>query len=193
MDNRDISINFSDEEKDLYKFVETVKEKLYDNREIKLTYIDEDVYMQKILEYFYDGIRPSGESLRVDNLLTVDLTPIFSNFIFSMDLAKVILELYYTEKMFMVSNDVVYTIDTINQYFDVSEIYDELIDRGIVTGTDIALFTSKDKGTDMISRFIIATTTLMKDNDIVDVELLFLGWLYPNRIIFLKYTTVMEK
>lgn len=193
MDNRDISINFSDEEKDLYKFVETVKEKLYDNREIKLTYIDEDVYMQKILEYFYDGIRPSGESLRVDNLLTVDLTPIFSNFIFSMDLAKVILELYYTEKMFMVSNDVVYTMDTINQYFDVSEIYDELIDRGIVTGTDIALFTSKDKGTDMISRFIIATTTLMKDNDIVDVELLFLGWLYPNRIIFLKYTTVMEK
>lgn len=193
MDNRDISINFSDEEKDLYKFVETVKEKLYDNREIKLTYIDEDVYMQKILEYFYDGIRPSGESLRVDNLLTVDLTPIFSNFIFSMDLAKVILELYYTEKMFMVSNDVVYTMDTINQYFDASEIYDELIDRGIVTGTDIALFTSKDKGTDMISRFIIATTTLMKDNDIVDVELLFLGWLYPNRIIFLKYTTVMEK
>lgn len=193
MDNRDISINFSDEEKDLYKFVETVKEKLYDNREIKLTYIDEDVYMQKILEYFYDGIRPSGESLRVDNLLTVDLTPIFSNFIFSMDLAKVILELYYTEKMFMVSNDIVYTMDTINQYFDASEIYDELIDRGIVTGTDIALFTSKDKGTDMISRFIIATTTLMKDNDIVDVELLFLGWLYPNRIIFLKYTTVMEK
>ena len=82
MDNRDISINFSDEEKDLYKFVETVKEKLYDNREIKLTYIDEDVYMQKILEYFYDGIRPSGECLKVDNLLTVDLTPIFSNFIF---------------------------------------------------------------------------------------------------------------
>ena len=184
MGNHDISNSFTDEEMNTYKFVEHVKEKLYDNREIKLTYIDEDVYMQKILEYFYDGIRPSGECLKVDNLLTVDLTPIFSNFIFSVDLAKVILELYYTEKMFMVSNDILYTMDNINQYFDVSEIYDELIDNGVISGSDIALFTS---------RFIIATTTLMKDNDVVDAELLFLGWLYPNRIIFLKYTTVMEK
>ena len=193
MGNHDISNSFTDEEMNTYKFVEHVKEKLYDNREIKLTYIDEDVYMQKILEYFYDGIRPSGECLKVDNLLTVDLTPIFSNFIFSIDLAKVILELYYTEKMFMVSNDILYTMDNINQYFDVSEIYDELIDNGVISGSDIALFTSKDKGIEMVSRFIIATTTLMKDNDVVDAELLFLGWLYPNRIIFLKYTTVMEK
>ena len=193
MGNHDIANSFTPEEMDTYKFVEHVKEKLYDNREIKLTYIDEDVYMQKILEYFYDGIRPSGEYLKVDNLITIDLTPIFSNFIFSIDLAKVILELYYTEKMFMVSNDIVYTMDTINKYFDVSDIYEELIDNGVVTGSDIALFTSKDKGIEMISRFIIATTTLMKDNDVVNSELLFLGWLYPNRIIFLKYTTIMEK
>lgn len=38
MDNRDISINFSDEEKTYISYLETVKEKLYDNREIKLTY-----------------------------------------------------------------------------------------------------------------------------------------------------------
>lgn len=193
MDSHDIANTFTPEEIKMYEFVEIVKQKLYDNREIKLTYIDEDVYMQKILEYFYDGIRPSGESLKVDNLLTIDLTPIFSNFIFSTDLAKVILELYYTEKMFMVSNDVVYTMDTINQYLDISEIYDELIDNGVISGSDIALFTSKDKGIEMISRFIIATTTLMKDNDVINSELLFLGWLYPNRIIFLKYNTVMEK
>ena len=193
METYDIYSSFTQDEVNTYRFIETVKEKLYDNREIKLTYIDEDVYMQKILEYFYDGVRPSGEYLKVDNLLTVDLTPIFSNFIFSIELAKVLLELYYTEKMFMVSTDIVYTMDTINQYFDISEMYDELIDNGLVSGSDIALFTSKDKGVEMISRFIIATTTLMKDNDVVDAELLFLGWLYPNRIIFLKYTTVMEK
>lgn len=46
-------------------------------------------------------------------------------------------------------------MDPINQYFDVSEIYDELIDRGVVTGSDIALFTSKDKGIDMINGFNI--------------------------------------
>lgn len=193
MGNHDIANNFTDEEVNMYKFVETVKDKLYDNKGIKLTYIDEDVYMQRILEYFYDGVRPSGNLLIVKNLLTVDLTTIFSNFIFSADLAKIILELYYTEKMFMVGTDIVYTMDNIKQYFDAGEIYEELVENGLVSGTDIALFTSKEKGIDMINRFIIATTTLMKDNDIVDIEILFLGWLYPNRVTFLKYTTVMEK
>lgn len=193
MGNHDIANQFTTEELDMYNFVEVVKNKLYDNKDIKLTYIDEDVYMQRILEYFYDGIRPSGESLKIDSLLTVDLTPIFSNFIFSIDLAKIILELFYTEKMFMVSNDITYTMDNINKYFDASELYDEMIDNGLISGEDIALFTSKDKGIEMINKFIIATTTLMKDNDVLDVELLFLGWLYPNRIIFLKYITVTEK
>lgn len=193
MVTHDIANTFSREELDMYNFVEVVKNKLYDNREIKLTYIDEDVYMQKILEYFYDGIRPSGETLKVSNLLTIDLTPLFSNFIFSIDLSKILLELYYTEKMFMTSNDNIYTLDNIINYFDASEMYDELIDNGLISGTDIALFTSKNKGVEMINRFIIASTTLMKDNDVVDVELLFLGWLYPNRIIFLKYNTITEK
>jgi hypothetical protein len=193
MGNHDISSSFTESEMILYKFLETVKEKLYDNREIKLTYIDEDVYMQKILEYFYDGVQPNAESITVDNLVTIDLTPVFSNFIFSIDLAKVILELLYSEKMFMVNNPVEYTMDNLSTYIDVTEIYDELIDNGVVSGTDIALFTSKNKGIEMISRFIVATTTLMKDNGVFDTELLFLGWLYPSRIIFLKYKTVMEK
>lgn len=191
VDNYDIGNDFSDRETTLFNLLKLVQEKVQEDNRLHLVYINDDVYIQRLLEYFYDNTHIVNID-KVETIYDLDLTPIFNNFIFSEELSKIILEKIFTEDMFMVINTVNLTNDNILDNIDLGNIYDEIIDSGLVRGEDVVKLLSKDIAIHNMKTFIVEVSNIMRDNKLPNSNLIFLGWLKLGRVLFLKYNTVME-
>ena len=193
MGNHDIDMTFTDNEKNMYNFIEKIYNVLYKNKNYALVHTDEDVYMQKIMEYYYDSIIPIDEIIDSESIITFDLSPVFTRGL-SSDLCKIILEMVFIDKIFLNINN--YTAEFVNtnsnELFEIDDIVLTLIDEGLVSGVDIGFFSDREKIKEMIKAVIADTLSIVRDTT-ESKELIFIGWLHPNRLALIKYTSKEAK
>lgn len=180
----DIANCFSANEADLYKTLEVLKKNLYDNKRLGFVYVNEDEYYSKLIEHFYDSTIPIGETINLETMEFIDYTEVFN--LMSMDLCKLILEMFYTEELFMNRNYLDLTRDNIEEYCDVKGMYNTIIDCGLLEGNDTAYMLNERIGTENIINVILTTIRLVV-NSTDNRNLIFMGWVNPTLVSFIKF------
>ena len=187
-DRYDIEKTFNLREQKVFDVLQVIHNKLQTDDRIELVYVDDDVYMHKLIEYFYDNI-DSFELVNEKNIYELNISMVLTDFIYSEDLAKSILEKVFTENLFMRINELDLDLSNI---IDLKTLYSELIDSGIVKGNDIIKFISEEVACSNLLTFISEVINILRESRLPNENLIFLGWLKFGRILFLKYNTVME-
>ncbi len=182
----DIADSFTRADKTAYELIEYINKLITKENSKGFKYADTDMYIQKIIEYFYDV--EFGNIVSKEAIYLIDINPAISVSTLSSDLAMILFEKAHTENFFLISPSTMNT-SNIDSFLEANIILEEMIDAGLIPAIDVVNFIDRDTSIALITKYILTTNTLIVDNNLPKDNILFLGWKSDGIAIFLNFNS----
>lgn len=195
----DIKEHLGELELKTYEFLEVISNTLMTGSFFTLKVESQDS-VQSVYEYTLDTLNSNGKYPKINKLLEIDISPILDLSTFTNELTKEIIEIV----MFNPTNQNVTVMDLNNNLTNdylhealreqCTMLASDLIEKGIITGSDIVHFINLDDSAEYIYKLTMNLFRELVDSlhrlEYNQSTLLMIGWTHTNSMVLLTYDEI---